>query len=243
MKILVLGDIHGRDCWEDIINIENPDRVIFLGDYVSTHYDISEEDQIANLIKILAYKKDNPNKVILLRGNHDMQHCGFAWAECSGLYFKVYQWMSENCEMFLDLTQWVHVEDDIIFSHAGISKTWFDENEFKSVEDINKEIPTCKFAFTPCRWSDCTGTSKTQPLTWIRPQTLILNALDNRTQVVGHTPVIQVCNITQEARLESDDELLKKLEGAPDVWCCDNLPKGYLIIEDKQFKPIKYERR
>ena len=44
-KILVLGDIHGRTCWADIIKKENPDKVIFLGDYVSTHDNISEEQQ------------------------------------------------------------------------------------------------------------------------------------------------------------------------------------------------------
>ena len=27
-KILVLGDIHGRTCWSDIIKKENPDKVI-----------------------------------------------------------------------------------------------------------------------------------------------------------------------------------------------------------------------
>ena len=69
-KILVLGDIHGRTCWADIIKKENPDKVIFLGDYVSTHDNISEEWQCSNLEDILNYKEANPDKVILLRGNH-----------------------------------------------------------------------------------------------------------------------------------------------------------------------------
>ena len=69
-KILVLGDIHGRTCWADIIKKENPDKVIFLGDYVSTHEDISEGQQCSNLEDILNYKEANPDKVILLRGNH-----------------------------------------------------------------------------------------------------------------------------------------------------------------------------
>ena len=28
-KTLILGDIHGRTCWADIIEKENPDKVIF----------------------------------------------------------------------------------------------------------------------------------------------------------------------------------------------------------------------
>ena len=41
MKIVVLGDIHGLTVWKDIIDKEQPDQVIFLGDYVSSHEGIS----------------------------------------------------------------------------------------------------------------------------------------------------------------------------------------------------------
>ena len=70
MKTLILGDIHGRTIWKEIIEKENPDKVIFLGDYVDTHQFISPRDQIENLEEILTYKEKNPDKVILLRGNH-----------------------------------------------------------------------------------------------------------------------------------------------------------------------------
>ena len=70
MKTLVLGDIHGRTIWKDIIEKENPDKIIFLGDYVSTHEGISSDQQIEELYAILDYKDNNPDKVILLRGNH-----------------------------------------------------------------------------------------------------------------------------------------------------------------------------
>ena len=74
MKTLVFGDIHGRDCWTDIIRKESPDKVVFLGDYVSTHEDIDELTQIKNLEDILTYKELYMESTILLRGNHDMQH-------------------------------------------------------------------------------------------------------------------------------------------------------------------------
>ena len=129
MKILILGDIHGRTIWKDIIEKESPDKVIFLGDYVSTHDNISSETQIANLNDILDYKEANSSKVILLRGNHDIQHLGYYWAECSGLDPKVWQHMSESNfkERFLKLTQWVHIDDDLkvissftlIYARAG----------------------------------------------------------------------------------------------------------------------------
>ena len=33
MKTIAIGDIHGLSIWKDIINKENPDKVIFIGDY------------------------------------------------------------------------------------------------------------------------------------------------------------------------------------------------------------------
>lgn len=70
MKILVLSDIHGRIIWKDIIAKETPNKIIFLGDYVTSHEGITAEQQLYNLNEILEYKEENPEKVILLRGNH-----------------------------------------------------------------------------------------------------------------------------------------------------------------------------
>lgn len=70
MKILVLGDIHGRLIWYDIIKHESPDITIFLGDYITSHEGISSEQQLANLEDILNYKEEHSDSVILLRGNH-----------------------------------------------------------------------------------------------------------------------------------------------------------------------------
>ena len=121
MKILVLGDTHGRSVWYDIILKENDvDKIIFLGDYVSTHNPyITPEIQISELTKILTYKDINKDKVILLRGNHDTQHLGYSWAECSGFIYDVFSYMSgsEVKERFLNLTQWIYVYNNIIFSH------------------------------------------------------------------------------------------------------------------------------
>lgn len=69
----MMGDTHGRVLWKDIIEKEIPDNIVFLGDYVSTHEGISAEQQLSNLEEILTYKESNPDKVILLRGNHKIQ--------------------------------------------------------------------------------------------------------------------------------------------------------------------------
>ena len=227
-KILVLGDIHGRTCWADIIKKENPDKVIFLGDYVSTHENISEEQQCSNLEDILNYKEANPDKVILLRGNHDDQHLGYSWAECSGYFNEVGKYMESIKDRFLVDTQWVYVEGNIIFSHAGISKTWFNNFAFGDINLLNNCEPSEKFGFTPNSFYDYYGNSITQPCVWIRPQVLVTDALDGYIQVVGHTPVKKITNLKSVK-----DEW-------PEIWLCDCLPDEYLVIENNEFVIKKY---
>lgn len=224
MKIVVLGDIHGRTVWKQIIEKENPDKVIFLGDYVDTHERISQKQQLENLKDLLKYKKENSDKVILLRGNHDMSELGYDWAECSGFNLTFSMDVSQLKDEFLENTQWIYREGNIIFSHAGVSKVWMENNDLKHVDLINELPPSEVFGFTPCHFFDFTGTSKTQPPTWIRLEELVRYGVDNYIQVVGHTPIKKICNIKEELKWPGVD-----------VWACDCLPKEYLIIEDNEF--------
>ena len=145
MKIVVLGDIHGLTVWKDIIDKEQPDQVIFLGDYVSSHEGISESDQVSNLLEIMRFKDHHP-ETILLRGNHDMQHLGYYWAECSGYFPWVAELMTDLKEEFLANTQWIYIMGNTIFSHAGISTKWLESN-LLTLDDINFLGPTELFAF------------------------------------------------------------------------------------------------
>lgn len=233
MKTLVLGDIHGRTIWKDIIEKENPDKVIFLGDYVSTHEGISSDQQIEELYAILDYKDNNPDKVILLRGNHDMQHLGFYWASCSGLNMRVLQYMSTNDVKgwYLSLTQWVYIDEELktIFSHAGVSTVWMDKiAKISDVHEINNLEPSEKFGFCDNNPFDCCGESETQPPTWIRPYTLATCNVPGWDQVVGHTPQPGI------------SKMYKNCKGKHIIWLCDALGSGnYLTIEDGEFIPKK----
>ena len=232
MRIVFIGDPHGRDTWKKIIEKETFDLIIFAGDYVSTHErNISEEQQINNLKEILDYKEENPDTVILLIGNHDLQHLGYSWAECSGLFYEVQEWMSksENKSRFLNDTQWVYVYNNIVFSHAGISKTWLKGLKIKDKEDLNNInllSPSESFGFIPDNPFDYSGNSITQSCVWIRPKSLIKDAIDGYTQVVGHTPIARITN-TKEYNKDTD------------IWICDNLPYEYLVIDNGVFE-VKY---
>lgn len=259
MKTLVLGDIHGRICWKDIIDKENPDKVVFLGDYVSTHEKIPAEQQCYNLEDILNYKEDNTDKVILLRGNHDMQHLGYSWAACSGFDRLVENYMISIKERFLQLTQWVYIQDNIVFSHAGVSKEWMRNIGLDDVNKINELEPSEKFGFWPCKLSDYSGISATQPPTWIRPWTLIDCSFGDYTYMVGHTPLgnnvvhpyVGCLNdiaiktykeyIDFNENNEINPQILSKLESDNKIWCCDALPYEYVIIENGKILSVKFE--
>ena len=75
--ILVIPDIHGRLFWLDKTkDISDYDKVIFLGDYLDPYKDenITVKDAIENFKKIIQFKKDNLDKVVLLLGNHDLPY-------------------------------------------------------------------------------------------------------------------------------------------------------------------------
>lgn len=139
-KVLCLSDIHGRKFWRQIIsdNIEKVDKVIFLGDYLDPY---PEEIMMApelmecndfydsqNLLKILedivSLKKNEPNKYILLTGNHSDS---YIWSKFHAAtrtdyknWEKYHKFFSQNLEYF----NLVWIENDVIFSHAGISEGW-----------------------------------------------------------------------------------------------------------------------
>ena len=246
MKTIVFGDIHGRTVWKDIVrDNHDADRFVFLGDYVSTHErNISDEQQIANLMDIIDFARTEnertPGRVVLLRGNHDMQHLGYSWAWCQGLFRRVSDWMTEYRQTFLENTQWVFVDGNIVYSHAGVSKTWMERNKLTEIEQINELEPSEKFGFTPCKLSDYYGDSVTQPPTWIRPWGLFGDSFGKYTYVVGHTHQKHICNIKDEM-VENykedtygncDPDVLEEIKNGNDVWMCDTLPYEYLIVEN-----------
>jgi predicted MPP superfamily phosphohydrolase len=71
MRIIAIGDLHGKDCWLTI-DPDKYDKIIFVGDYVDAS-DISREKIVENLEQVIAFKLKHPEKVELLLGNHDIQ--------------------------------------------------------------------------------------------------------------------------------------------------------------------------
>ena len=224
MRTLVFGDIHGRLIWEDILKKEKDiDKIVFLGDYVTTHESISDEQQLFNFEDILTYKEDNPEKVILLRGDPALWKV--SWGDCTP---RPSSWLKKkllfNFNQFSRLSQWLYIQDNIIFSHAGVSQIWLDSSGIVSIDDINDKKPSEIFGFCPGPDNpfDMYGDSIYQSCEWIRPDSLYKSAVENTIQVVGHTNYGKVVKKYNEERNVT-------------IYLCDALPDEYLIIEDGNF--------
>lgn len=247
MKILVLGDIHGRPFWRNIVDKEHPDLTIFLGDYVTTHELYTPEQQLTELKAILDFKEANPDKVIMLRGNHDLDGLGYYWAACYPSAAGVQGEMSKDKALgkrFLKNTLWIYgmniAGKPTIFAHAGVSTEWLKQElgieKFtpNTIDEINVMEPNEHFGFTGGRW-DNYGTDPQQSCVWIRPMTLIKVHVPGYDQVVGHTGTHRGCeSMTMIDKLEDGTHVASN----DILWQCDALQqKAYLIIEDGKYTP------
>lgn len=63
MKTLVVPDLHGKSIWKLMVHMEEPDKVIFLGDYYDCFEQISTAEQIFNYKEIVKLKTDGTTKL------------------------------------------------------------------------------------------------------------------------------------------------------------------------------------
>lgn len=200
MKIVALGDTHGRVNWKEIVKKEvDADKFIFIGDYFDTHDDVTPEQQINNFIDIVEYKRANMDKVILLIGNHDFHYMGFVNETYSGYQYRSAPVINEILKKALDdnLLQMCYKHDIYVFTHAGVTKTWASNNNIdindleNSINETFKTKPRA-FGFTIGDNFSQTGNDITQPPIWVRPQALLSDTIEDIIYIVGHTTVINL---------------------------------------------------
>jgi predicted phosphodiesterase len=201
MKTIILGDTHGRPNWLKAIDQETDiERVIFVGDYFDNVL-FTADEQIANFLEIIDYKKNNPTvEVIMLIGNHDYHY----FPEVGNTRTGGYQASEKiRIEAVVDAhrkhLQMAYQMENFLFSHAGVSAVFMDKtfgknnwNETSLVDDLNKLFIENPLAFIFCG-IDPTGNDIQQSPIWIRPESLIKANFETITskfiQVFGHTKI------------------------------------------------------
>jgi hypothetical protein len=212
-RIIALGDTHGRTNWKDIADKElnQCDRFIFMGDYFDSHdKDSNGKRQIENFKEILEFKSTNPEKVVLLIGNHDFHYIKGVGETYSGFQSVYAMEIGELVEQAIKdgLIKVVHFEDGFLFSHAGLTKTWLNRlfrlNSTESdvvknnidprIDEVSLKIINDYLVFQPKVFTFAmgdnfsqTGDDITQGPLWVRPYSLSKDKVDGVWHVVGHT--------------------------------------------------------
>ena len=220
MKVIAIGDIHGRTIWKQIVEKEkDADKIIFIGDYLDSHEEITGTQQSSNFREILEYKKTNPTKVILLFGNHDYHYITTAIGEEYSGYQPVFalefKELLDNA-IKKNLVQMCYIQDfgkgngKFLFSHAGITETWckkWDVDIQNVEESINLIFKYKPLSFRFSGW-DPYGNDVTQSPIWVRPESLMQDRIKGYIHVVGHTTQMRGINIKNEPNIILIDTLI-----------------------------------
>lgn len=70
-RIIIVPDVHCRDFYKPVLKMKDV-KIVFLGDYLDPYQyeNLSFEKGLENLEEIIQFKKNNPDNVTLLLGNH-----------------------------------------------------------------------------------------------------------------------------------------------------------------------------
>jgi len=185
-KLLIIWDLHWLNIWKDLVKKYEFDKVIFLGDYVDS-FGVPDDEMVSNLQEIIKYKKENIENTILLWGNHDLQYIDKKF-RCSWYRHRIAKTLYNIYNPNKNLFKVVHLEWDYVFSHAGFTDWWINENflAWWFEEELNA-IPDCLSQVWFERW----GCTKFGSPVWAwREETekdeFVLGSL---IQVVWHTAV------------------------------------------------------
>ena len=204
MKIIAVGVIHGRNTWKRVLEKEpGYDRFVFVGDYLDNFPPMTAEKILANFEEILELKRSNPGKVVLLIGNHDFHYMSQGEGEMYSGYnpkikAKARKLFTDNADLFNVAYQC----NDILFTHAGVTSTWAEDNKINHLKsvDVARQIDSLfeknpdAFRFYPGDTSSSGDHIKQGPF-WVRPRTLSGDMFPGLRQVVGHTGVAQIVTV------------------------------------------------
>lgn len=210
MKIVAIGDIHGRDCWNQI-DISIYDKVIFIGDYVDGHID--DNTVVINFKNILSLKHQHPEKIELLLGNHDIQYSEFPKYRCSGFNSNIQPIITDLFKSNKEKFSIAFQEKDWLFTHAGLTNGFFStifESPSLDFKRQGKSIASSLNAMH-CDPKEQMklhtvsihrgGTSRFGGVTWADFRETSEDYLVGYHQVVGHT---RVPDIQQYSNLAED---------------------------------------
>lgn len=146
-KVLVIPDVHGRLFWKEPVTkyMDEVDRVVFLGDYLDPYSGETglADDIYENMMEIIELKRNNREKVVLLKGNHDQHYASKLFDQLAGGSRQdLGNWNTYHRTFYenRDLFKIAHLEEvngkTYVFTHAGLTLYWL-----KKVNDNVWKLP------------------------------------------------------------------------------------------------------
>ena len=202
-KVLIIPDVHLKpwmfDRAEELIEKDEYDRVVLLGDLVDDWYHEKDLDLYRETFeRIYEFLEKHPDTIYCF-GNHDVSYLFQAFESGYSSYARdiVVEGVNKIIHMLPeDNSAYIHRIDNVLFSHAGLTERFVKRCfgggariEIDEMIDMINRLPKDKI------WRD------DSPI-WARPQygTMRMYPMD-MMQVVGHTPVV-------EPLLENNGKLL-----------------------------------
>ena len=210
MKYLFVGDVHNKlYIFDDIERLDKEyefDKIIFMGDYVDD-WKTNNYDSQQTLLDVLALKKSNPDKYVLLIGNHEISYLGHP---CSGHKYEqeylVRDLLKDNIKYFDLFTTVECGKRKYVCTHAGITNSFInnvlvgEKNWEYILNDFNKDfnkglVNPSAIAYLSICSGFRGGSSDFSSFVWCDSREL-LNCKDPIIpyQIVGHTPVPEIIN-------------------------------------------------
>lgn len=204
MKIICIGDIHGKDCWKKIVSENDFDLVVFLADYFDAYDTYFPETQMLNFREIARFKEENKDRVVLLIGNHDEHYFPFMGDSGTAGYQTGHAFtIGHLLSTYKDILQMAYGIDNYLFTHAGVCETWLKETAKRCKIDMPEPYTASNIAdwvndvwrYKPLLFKfngeEQYGDNVGQTPIWIRPRSLMRGAKNIKkagiVQIVGHT--------------------------------------------------------
>lgn len=175
-EIIVIPDVHGRSFWRKVLEDTTDRPIVFLGDYLDPYlYEFNTDfefdhktnidkvllDTIQNFKDIIEFKKQNPDRITLLTGNHDLHYCGIAEDTCR-MDVKhlqdIFNLFNNNKKLF----EVAYIWNNTLFTHAGVTTGWLEQSNLLNVVNnvnvaliLNNLLHSVKWSLPIIGWQGC----------------------------------------------------------------------------------------
>jgi predicted MPP superfamily phosphohydrolase len=192
-RFQIFGDLHGTKKWRTLLDT-SADKIIFLGDYVDSHAEISDRQIVDNLCDLLLLKINYEDKVVLLWGNHDLAYFRPDVFKCSGHRPSYELTLHKLFKTNYELLQAAYQQKNYLFTHAGLSRRFW-QDDVRGEETDYAHALNYKFLFEPAVFGKAShyrgGAGNYGSIFWadIHEFYARSNWIAGLNQIVGHQPV------------------------------------------------------